>query len=107
MSIAVSLSLLLCLSIDLQKIPVSEAVRILAVDTVAGKSHWNFMSSVFISLTDAGHNVTVFTPFSDGDRENYTDTSRKFPMKLDLDVMQTIKQISNPFALIDFVASLA
>ncbi|CAH1722248.1 unnamed protein product [Aphis gossypii] len=108
MSTAISLSLLLWLSIDLRTIPVSEAARILAVETVPGKSHWNFMSSVLRSLTDAGHSVTVFTPFPDGDRENYTevDMSRDFPFKLELDVMYTIKQLGNPIALINVVSKI-
>ncbi|CAI6347452.1 unnamed protein product [Macrosiphum euphorbiae] len=83
--------------------PVGEAARILAVETVAGKSHWYFMSSVLRSLTDAGHTVTVFTPFLDGDRINYTevDTSRYFPMKLEMDVMQTIREFGDPVVLMN------
>ncbi|KAE9535554.1 hypothetical protein AGLY_007455 [Aphis glycines] len=109
MSTAVSLSLLLWLSIDLHTIPVSEAARILAVETIAGKSHWSFMSSVIRSLTDAGHNVTVFTPFPDGNRENYTevDTSRDFPIKLNLDVMQAVQMFGEPFSLINNVGAIA
>ncbi|XP_022162084.1 UDP-glucuronosyltransferase 2B7-like isoform X8 [Myzus persicae] len=86
--------------------PVGEAARILAVETVAGKSHWYFMSSLLRALTDAGHEVTVFTPFPEGDRANYTevDTSRDFPMKLDMDVMQTIKDFSDPFKFINIMS---
>jgi glucuronosyltransferase len=67
------------------------------------------MSSVLRSLVDAGHSVTVFTPFPDGDRENYTevDTSHDFPMKLDLDVLQTIKDFAEPFTLIKMIPSMA
>lgn len=51
-----------------------ESANILAVQSVPGHSHWNVMSAVLRALTDAGHAVTVFTPFPDsGDgRENYT-----------------------------------
>jgi glucuronosyltransferase len=49
------------------------AMNVLAVQTVPGKSHWNVMSAVLRALTDHGHNVTVFTPFLDGDRERYTE----------------------------------
>ncbi|KAF0721397.1 UDP-glucuronosyltransferase 2B2-like [Aphis craccivora] len=51
----------------------AEGARILAVETIGGKSHWNFMSAILRALVDRGHNVTVFTPFLDGNRENYTE----------------------------------
>lgn len=51
----------------------AKSARILAVETVGGKSHWNFMSSILRVLVDNGHNITVFTPFPDGNRENYTE----------------------------------
>lgn len=97
MSTVVWLSLFLWLSVDLRKMPVGEAARILAVETVADKS------SVLRSLTDAGQTVTVFTPFLDGDRINYTevDTSRYFPMKFEMDVMQTIREFGDPVVLMD------
>ncbi|CAI6351195.1 unnamed protein product [Macrosiphum euphorbiae] len=108
MSTMVWLSLFLWLSIDLRMMPAGEASRILAIETIAGKSHWNFMSSLLRSLTDAGHTVTVFTPFPDGDRVNYTevDTSREFPMKLDMDVMQTIQDYRDPFKLTNIMSVL-
>ncbi|XP_060863129.1 LOW QUALITY PROTEIN: UDP-glucosyltransferase 2-like [Metopolophium dirhodum] len=52
-----------------------ESANILAVETFGGKSHWNFMSSILQALVDNGHNVTVFTPFTDGNHENYTEVS--------------------------------
>ncbi|XP_060834135.1 UDP-glucosyltransferase 2-like [Rhopalosiphum padi] len=56
----------------------SDAANILAVETMAGMSHWNFMSGVLRALVDNGHAVTAFTPFpapSDGRRShvNYTE----------------------------------
>jgi len=92
--------LFLWLSIDLT---VGEAARILAIETTAGKNHWNFKRSVLSSLTDAGHTVTVFTPLPDGDRANYTevDTSRDFPMKLDMDVTQMIQEFGDPITLMN------
>ncbi|XP_022162081.1 UDP-glucuronosyltransferase 2B7-like isoform X5 [Myzus persicae] len=103
-----AVSLILFLLVDLRTMPVGEAARILAVETVAGKSHWYFMSSLLRSLTDAGHEVTVFTPFPEGDRANYTevDTSRDFPIKLDMDVMQTMKDFSDPFKLINIMSHM-
>ncbi|KAL4112574.1 hypothetical protein QTP88_016329 [Uroleucon formosanum] len=108
-STVVSVSLCLWLSVVLRTVTVGEAARILAVETIAGKSHWYFMSSVLRSLTDAGHTVTVFTPFPDGDRANYTevDTSRDFPLKLDLDVMKTIHDYRDPFVLTNLMATMA
>lgn len=55
--------------------------RILAIETVAYKSCWNFMSGVLRALSDNGHVVTAFTPFPDGDRVNYTevDVSSAYP----------------------------
>jgi len=69
---AVSVPLLAAFFVLATAVP-ADGYRILAVETVAGKSHWNFMSAVLRALTDAGHEVTAFTPFPDGDRENYTE----------------------------------
>ncbi|CAI6347086.1 unnamed protein product [Macrosiphum euphorbiae] len=106
MSTVVWLSLFLWMSIDLRMIPTGEASRILAIETIAGKSHWYFMRSLLRSLTDAGHTVTVFTPFPDGDRVNYTevDTSRDYPMKLDMDLLKTIREFQNPLMLLNGMA---
>ncbi|CAI6344887.1 unnamed protein product [Macrosiphum euphorbiae] len=52
----------------------ASSARILAVKTVEGKSHRNFMSGILRALVNSGHhNVTVFTQFTDGNRENYTE----------------------------------
>lgn len=81
-------------------LPVDNA-KILALETTAGVSHWNFMSAVLKSLTEAGHNVTVFTPFPDGDRANYTevDTSKEFPMNINRDIIKMINNYSQPMQL--------
>jgi len=75
-----------------------ENARILAVQGVGAKSHWNFMRGVLRSLTDAGHNVTVFTPFPDGDRENYTevDMSKEFPVKANLNLKRVMEIYGQP-----------
>jgi len=106
MSTLVWLSLFLWMSIDLRMIPTGEASRILAIETIAGKSHWYFMRSLLRSLTDAGHTVTVFTPFPDGDRVNYTevDTSLDYPMKLDMDLLKTIREFQNPLMFLNGMA---
>lgn len=86
-------------------LPVENA-RILAVEPAAGKSHWNVVSSVIRVLTDNGHHVTVFTSFTDGNRENYTevDISKKvLAHKMDMDLMETMKKWAHPISLINFV----
>jgi len=84
------------------------AARILAIETFAGKSHWNFMSAVLQAMTDNGHNVTVFTPFPDGNRENYTeiDMSSMFPMKLGMSIMYLRETFSNQFTPQSFMLEL-
>lgn len=82
--------------------------RILAIETFAGKSHWNFMSAVLRALADNGHNVTVFTPFINGNRENYTeiDMSRMFEMRIGMDVAKKRQQFNNPFTPTSFMMKL-
>lgn len=48
-----------------------ESASILAIETIAGKSHWFFFSSVLRSLMDKGHHVNVFTPITKGNREKW------------------------------------
>jgi len=56
-------------------------------------------------MTDNGHNVTVFTPFLDGNRENYTeiDMSNIFPMKLNMSIVRMRKIFNNWFTPISFM----
>lgn len=80
-----------------------ENARILAIESFAGKSHWNFMSAVLRALTDVGgHDVTVFTPFPEGDRDNYTelDTSGILPIKVGIDLMVLKRMIGDAYALV-------
>ncbi|XP_050419836.1 UDP-glucosyltransferase 2-like isoform X2 [Adelges cooleyi] len=50
------------------------AANILAVETVPGRSHWNFMSAVLRALTNRGHRVVAYTSYpGDDDRDNYTE----------------------------------
>ncbi|CAI6350993.1 unnamed protein product [Macrosiphum euphorbiae] len=89
-------------------IQLGNAARILAIETFAGKSHWNFMSAVLRAMTNNGHNVTVFTPFLDGNRENYTeiDMSSMFPMKLGMNIVSKRETYSNQFTPISFMMEL-
>lgn len=80
-----------------------ESARILAVETVAGRSHWNFMSSILRVLSENGHHVTVFTPFPDGPRANYTevDTSKAYRIFLEMNVIDTLKEWAHPTAMVE------
>jgi glucuronosyltransferase len=93
---------------NLATLPANGA-RILAVETMSGKSHWNFMSGVLRPLVDSGHTVTAFTPFPDGDRENYTevDISGDMSRFQDKDLKGVIVNWSDPIRTIDFIASLS
>uniref|UniRef100_A0A2S2QWQ3 UDP-glucuronosyltransferase 2C1 n=1 Tax=Sipha flava TaxID=143950 RepID=A0A2S2QWQ3_9HEMI len=81
----------------------AEGARILAVETVAARSHWNFMSAVLRSLTAAGHQVTAFTPFPDegGGGVNYTavDTSAQCQMLTATDPALMVASFGGPVAL--------
>lgn len=87
----------------------ADGMRVLAVETIAGKSHWNFMRAVLRSLTDAGHAVTVFTPFPDGDRDNYTevDTSAAFRMKLDVDLAEVLEKFAEPSSILPLIVTVS
>ncbi|XP_022178189.1 UDP-glucuronosyltransferase 2C1-like [Myzus persicae] len=88
-------------------LPVENA-RILAVETLGCKSHWNFMSAVLRALTDAGHKVTVFTPLPDGDRNNYTevDLSENFPILMAKDMKATLDVYGNPIVYMNMKTGL-
>ncbi|VVC43587.1 Hypothetical protein CINCED_3A013384 [Cinara cedri] len=83
-------------------VPPVENARILAVETFPGKSHWNFVSAVLRALTDGGHHVTVFTPFPEGDRANYTevDTSDRFAKVIAMDLTALKRLFSNPLTIV-------
>ncbi|XP_060840456.1 UDP-glucosyltransferase 2-like [Rhopalosiphum padi] len=83
----------------------SSSARILAVETVGGKSHWNFMNGILQALVNNRHNVTVFTPFTNGNRENYTevDTTLGGAMQfMDMDLKQMMINMVTKIG--DFVA---
>ncbi|XP_050432600.1 UDP-glucosyltransferase 2-like isoform X4 [Adelges cooleyi] len=60
------------MNINFQCLTVTEGARILAVETVAGRSHWNFLSAILNTLSTR-HQITAVTPFLEGNRENYTE----------------------------------
>lgn len=83
-------------------------MRILAIEPVAGRSHWNFLSSVFRVLAENGHNVTVFTPFPEGDQGNYTeiDISELIPKTTDVPASKLIKYFYKSTTFIPFVMNI-
>lgn len=89
--------------------PVTDGARILAIETVAGRSHWNFMSSVLRALTDQGHHVTVFTPLPAGDRENYTeiDVSGELPSKLNIPLNDMMTVFGDPVKMLRVSTKIA
>nr|ATN96049.1 UDP-glucuronosyl transferase 344B7 [Myzus persicae] len=86
-----------------------EGARILAVETIGGRSHWNIMSGILRALVDNGHNVTVFTPLTDGNRENYTEvsTSTDAMQIIGQDLDDMIDQYGDPFKMIGMVSVLS
>ncbi|XP_050437966.1 UDP-glucosyltransferase 2-like isoform X2 [Adelges cooleyi] len=78
-------------------------LRVLAVHTISGKSHWNFMNGYLHSLTDSGHNVTVFTWFPEGKRQNYTEIVLKGPMRTNMDLVEFKERLRPPRNLISYV----
>ncbi|VVC43591.1 Hypothetical protein CINCED_3A007776 [Cinara cedri] len=53
----------------------ADGARVLAVETVFARSHWNFMRGVLHALVDAGHQVKAYTPFPgrNSTAANYTE----------------------------------
>ncbi|CAI6359096.1 unnamed protein product [Macrosiphum euphorbiae] len=82
-----------------------ESARILAVNPIAGRSHWNYVSSILRVLSNNGHHVTVFTPFPEGDRDNYTevDTSNDHLKFLEMNLIDVVETFASPTLMIDFI----
>jgi len=83
-----------------------KALQILAIENIAGKSHWNFLNAVLRSLSDNGHNVTVFTPFPDGNQVNYTEVYIELPAKVSMDAVDTLNTFSKPEVMIPLVMTM-
>jgi glucuronosyltransferase len=83
-----------------------DALEILAIENIAGKSHWNFMSAVLRSLSDNGHNVTVFTPFIDGNRVNYTEVYVELPSIMLLDAVETLNTFGKPMVMVPLLMNM-
>lgn len=100
----VSIIVIVNITITIVSILSVQSARILAIEPISGKSHWNFMSGVLRALTDNGHQVTAFTPFPDGNRENYTeiDVSSSFLLKIDMDFMDLKKMFDSILKIFDF-----
>lgn len=93
--------------------PASPELRVLAVETVAAKSHWNFMKAALLALARRGHWVTVYTPFPDpADRSNHryteVDTSDKFGVAfsaINMDAAAVVPLFARPSFLVPFMAN--
>ncbi|XP_025198644.1 UDP-glucuronosyltransferase 2B2-like isoform X2 [Melanaphis sacchari] len=82
----------------------ADSARILAVELTGGKSHWNFMSSVLRSLLEKGHNLTIFSPFTDidfcGVNCSLIDTSKDYPTTSSTNFLTILKTLSSTVKLI-------
>ncbi|XP_029342289.1 uncharacterized protein LOC115033041 [Acyrthosiphon pisum] len=83
-------------------LPVDTA-RILAVETFGGKSHWNYVSAILRVLSNNGHHVTVFTPFPDGERDNYkeVDTSNDFQIFQEMNLTDLLRSYTSPISIVE------
>lgn len=86
-----------------------ESAKILAIETAACRSHWKYMSGMLQALVDGGHNVTVFTPYPDGNRENYleVDISEGYKKVLGKNVNELKKLYGSPFKTFIILSALA
>ncbi|XP_050431391.1 UDP-glucosyltransferase 2-like [Adelges cooleyi] len=66
----------------------------------------NFMNGFLHSLTDVGHNVTVFTWFPEGRRENYTEIVFKGPKLSNIDLVEYKELLNTPRNLINSVVNV-
>uniref|UniRef100_A0A2S2P9M0 UDP-glucuronosyltransferase n=1 Tax=Schizaphis graminum TaxID=13262 RepID=A0A2S2P9M0_SCHGA len=67
------------------------------------------MSAILQTLVDNGHNITVFTPFAIGNRENYTevDTSMGSVTILDMQLKELIDKYGNPIKVINEMSNMS
>lgn len=85
------------------------AFRVLGIESVPGKSHWNFSRAVLRALTDSGHSVTVFTPFPDGTRANYTevDLSDDLPIQVAVDAVTVLEAFGEPTKILPSITNMS
>lgn len=90
--------------------------RVLAFETVAARSHWNFMKGVLLALANGGHRVTVYTPFPDRGAPDastgYTevDTSADFDTDttvVSMNATETVPLFSDSSYMIPFLGELS
>ncbi|XP_050433222.1 UDP-glucosyltransferase 2-like isoform X3 [Adelges cooleyi] len=69
----------------------TDGAQILAVVPDPWTSQCNVLKGMFRALTDRGHNVTVFTFFVDGDRQNYNEvhlSNATYSVNVDMDFQE-------------------
>lgn len=87
---------------------VADGARILAVETMASKSHRNFVSGTIRALVGRGHHVTAFTSYPDGGCSDATafcncteaDTSGALPKKHQFDLNDVPRPYGSRFHLV-------
>jgi len=90
----------------------SDTARVLAIETIAAKSHWYFMRGVLRALVDRGHQVTVYTPFPDAGTpatDGYTevDTNDEYRTRgreaVDKEITEILIHFSRPSIIVPFL----
>ncbi|XP_050529955.1 uncharacterized protein LOC126899278 [Daktulosphaira vitifoliae] len=89
--------------------PTSNGARILSVLNIGAKSHWNFLKHVLKPLTDHGHHVTVFTPFKDSNRPNYTviQLTNIEQAEVRNGIVEIVEVSRNPKSVISFLMNIS
>jgi len=75
-----------------------ETARLLAVESIGSKSQWHYVSSILRVLSNNGHHVTVFTQFTDCERDNYTEEniSDDQPPFIEINLFDALDLWGNP-----------
>lgn len=108
---------LLCCAAIAFLLAAADGANVLAIESVAAKSHWNFMRGVLRALADRGHRVTVYTPFPDSRdaatvvaNSNYTEVNtseyyNKDTVALNIDITLATQVFCQPSILVPMMAN--
>lgn len=86
-----------------------DSANILGIATYDGNSHWLVMQSIFKSLAEAGHHVTVVTPYSKT-TANVTliDVSKYLPLRTNSFSFTDIRrEYDHPFLTLNVLPGLS
>ncbi len=87
-----------------------DTANILGLATYDGNSHWLVMKSVFQALQEAGHHVTVVTPYCDSPGTNFSfvDVSKVIPPKKNSFTYDfLIQDYKNPLRVLHIIPNLS